>query len=512
MSKFKTSVELVYRWAEIQPEHTAIKAQHGDISYKKFTHMVDALACAMLDAGVKIGDRVVTLLPSNYQNVVVAFAANRIGAAFVLGSSGYKEHEICQRLQTAVPSIVFCCKSTNFDILKKFQPEYGYKIATVGLEGGIFDFMDYIDREDLVPPAIEIDPDNDIATLVYTSGSTGIPKGAVHSFKSITAVSLALAGRMAITNKDVVISPLPVNHMFGTIVGMLIPLLVGATTILIDRFCARDCMEIIQEARATVFFGVPTMYIRAINEYKEGLEYDISSIRTGMVAGALSSPALIKDIKDVFGLDVMVAYGMTEFIAVSMTKLDDDLDVRSNSVGSLLEGVEYKIVDDEGRELPLSADGEIWVRGPWTMKEYINNPEMTRTVKDDEGWIHTGDIVRADENGLLYIRGRKKDLIIRGGRNIYPGEVEKLYSDNENVNEICVVGAPHPDLGEQTVAFISLHDGSADTVDSLRAYVKAKAIGYMAPDIIIFMDELPKLANGKVDKVSLKKYVADHIK
>lgn len=504
MYKNKTSIELVYQWAEQNPDHIAIKALNKDITYKKLTHMIDSLAYAMQQQGVKKGDRVVTFLPSTYQSVVVAFAANRIGAAFVLGSSGYRSHEIMQRLETALPAIVFSSNPEHIELLRSEQGSFGYKLATVGLNCGDMEFNDYVNREDLIPQPVAIDPDDDIACLVYTSGSTGKPKGAVHTYTGIAAVSLALAERMAINHEDIVVSPLPINHMFGVIVGMLIPLLTGATAILIDRFCARDCMEIIQDTKATVFFGVPTMYIRTIGEYKENPQYDVSSIRTAMVAGALSSPSLIREIKEVFDIDAMVAYGMTEFIAISMTKLDDDLDTRCNSVGTLMPGVECKIVDDDGNEVPIGCDGEMWARGPWTMKEYMNNPEMTKTMKDEEGWIHSGDIVRMDENGVISIRGRKKDLIIRGGRNIYPGEVEKLYGDYENIKEITIVGAPHEVMGEQTVAFVALRDKDADTVESLRSYVKTKAIGYMAPDCVFFMDEIPKLANGKVDKVTLK--------
>lgn len=510
MSKLKTSVELVYQWAERQPEHTAIKDVGGDISYEKLAHMINALAYFMHEAGVKKGDRVMTLLRNGYENIVIAFAANRLGAAFVMCSTGYREQEVYQRLETSLPSLVFCSSDTHLEILEKYQPQYGYAISTVGVGDRYPEFKNYVNREDLTPPTVEANPEEDVAMLVYTSGSTGVPKGAVHTNSSMTQGALAIANQMAITEKDIVVSPLPMNHMFGAIVGMLLPLCVGATTILIDRFCARDCLDIIEETKATVFFGVPTMYIRAIEAQKENPR-NVSTIRTGMVAGALSSEALIKEIKQVFDVDVMGAYGMTEFVVVSMTALDDDLDLRSRSVGRLMPGVEYKIVDDAGKEVPQGADGEIWVKGPYIMKEYMRNPEMTRSMKDEEGWIHTGDIVRMDEDGVLYIRGRKKDLIIRGGRNIYPGEVEKLYSDNENVVEISVVGAPHDEMGEQTVACVVLRDPALDTVESLREYAKVKAIGYMAPDVILFMDNLPKLPNGKVDKVTIKKIVKEQV-
>jgi fatty-acyl-CoA synthase/long-chain acyl-CoA synthetase len=293
--------------------------------------------------------------------------------------------------------------------------------------------------------------------------------------------------------------------MFGLVTGLLLPLMFGGKIILMEKHRPKEALDLIEKEKVTVHNGVPTMFFREIEEYRKNKK-DISTLRTGIAAGAAVPKSLIKMLHTELQFIPMVAYGLTETLALTCTNLDDSLSKISETVGKPIDEIELKVIDDKGNHLGKGQVGEIICRGSSVMKGYCGMPEETKKTIDENGWLHTGDLGIIDEQGYIRFVGRIKDLIIRGGNNISPVEVENLYFQHPEVLEICILGVPSKELGEKTYAFVKLHENYSATTESLGAYAEGKIAKYKIPDQFIFVKKMPKLKNGKIDKQRLREY------
>lgn len=493
-------------WAKEQPSHTAIMDAACRVTYGELWDQTKMVAAAFGELGIKKGDFVITLVPNCYELILTFLALTYIGAVFTPCSANSQETEIVDRLHSTPPVAVIVSEDEQFEIVARHQ--HNYLIISLNSEkAGDKAF------KELLSPAVgarshpvELDIYNDPSLAVFTSGSTGTPKGVLLPAISIFKSAINIKDRLEADNTDIFAMPLPLCHMFGIVVGMLTPLYAGGTILTFKKFNVGKALDCIEEYKATIVYGVPTMFSREIAEQEKNPR-DLSSVKIGMVAGAFSNPSLLSQAKSVLGFDLMIGYGMSEMVTISMSKTSDSVDKRMTSVGQPYPGVEVKISDDAGNTLGTNATGEILSRGYGLMLGYHNNPEETAKAIDSEGWMHTGDLGYLDEDGYLHICGRKKELILRGGQNIFPAEIEKLYYQNPAVEEISVVSIPHEDLGEQTVACVVLQKGVTETGTSLRDFAKGKIIKYKIPDHVLIMDHIPKLLNGKIDKPTLRKQV-----
>jgi fatty-acyl-CoA synthase len=495
-------------WARVNPDHLAIIDREHRISYSELDTMVRRLASSLKSLGLGRGDLVMTFMPNHYHIVATFLALNRIGAVIVPCVSGCRSEEVAERMGKTPPKAVFCYTAEQAEAVRSVDP--GCIIVTPAPEvEGTYCFSALLsgDLHSCVSDA-DAGMAGDVGLIIYSSGTTGDPKGVQLTFGGIYGSAKEIARRLEARESDVFMMPLPLCHLFGIINGLLTPIYCGGTILLQDRFKAGDCLDLAEREKATVIYGVPTMFIREITE-QQLHPRSLVSLRTGVVAGALSSAQLICDIRNVLGFDIMVAYGMTEMIVVSMTDLSDPIEKRANTVGTPYRGVEVKCIGPDGSTLPPGAMGELAARGFPIMKGYYGRPDLTEQVIDADGWMHSGDIVRIDESGYIHICGRIKDIIIRGGRNILPVEIEKLYQDHPDVEQISVVGSPDPDMGEKTVAYVKLRPGSSEDAESIRLYAKKHAVGYKAPDRVVIVDEFPHLANGKLDRKTLKLMAKD---
>jgi long-chain acyl-CoA synthetase len=345
---------------------------------------------------------------------------------------------------------------------------------------------------------------NETAIILYTSGTTGRPKGAMLTHKNIYSNARDVADYLGFSEGDRVVATLPVFHVFALTVVVNAPLLKGATILLVPRFSPGDVFKITREKEATVFAGVPTMY-NFLYQFPEGRKEDFESIRLSISGGSSLPVALLHNFEEKFNVRISEGYGLSESSPVTCFNPTDRERI-PGSIGTTITNVENKVVDELGHEVPDGEVGELIVRGPNVMKGYYKMPEETAAALRD-GWLYTGDLARRDEDGYFYIVDRKKDLVIVGGYNVYPREVEEVLFEHRDVVEAAVIGVPDPDFGEAVHAFVVLKDGVKEDVGSLESYCSKRLAKYKVPKHIEFLDELPKNTTGKILRRNLKDHV-----
>ncbi len=355
--------------------------------------------------------------------------------------------------------------------------------------------------QSLQPVEVAVD---DNAIILYTSGTTGTPKGAMLTHENVYSNARDVAHYLDIQEKDRVIATLPVFHVFALTVVVNAPLLSGATVLLAPKFSPTEIFALAREQKATVFAGVPTMY-NFLYQLPEGNPEDFSTIRLAISGGASLPVALLHNFEQKFNVRVSEGYGLSEASPVTcFNPLDRDR--KAGSIGTSISNVENRVVDVNGQEVPVGEVGELIVRGPNVMKGYYKMPEETAMAIRD-GWLYTGDLAKVDDEGYFYIVDRKKDMIIVGGFNVYPREVEEVLFAHNNIVEAAVVGFPDPNLGEAVHAYVVLKEVAATTTEDLLSYCGKHMVKYKVPKVIEIMDELPKNTTGKILRRSLKEKV-----
>ena len=477
--------------AEVLREKTALKLDDVEMSYGALDVASARVASLLRERGVGPGDRVGVMLPNVPEFAVVYFGVLRAGGVVVPMNPLLKEREVGFYLSDSGARMVFAwhgfaeateagARQTEAECVFVMPGEFARLLAGCHPEPGLADRA----------------PD-DTAVILYTSGTTGTPKGAELTHANLSSNVAAVVALHSFGEDDVLLGALPLFHSFGQTCSMNAAVASGATLSLMSRFDAGRALDIIERDRATVFQGVPTMYSALLN-HPSREAFDVSTLRECVSGGASLPAEVLRGFEEAFGCTLLEGYGLSETSPVASSN-QSDRERRPGSVGSPIDGVSMRIVDDNGDEVPVGERGEIVIRGPNVMKGYWGRPDATADAIRD-GWFHSGDIGVMDADGYFFIVDRIKDMIIRGGYNVYPREVEEVLYEHPAVREVAVVGVPDPELGEEVAAAVALKDGAAADEAELRDFVKARVAPYKYPRRITFFRDLPKGPSGKIVK------------
>jgi long-chain acyl-CoA synthetase len=478
----------------------------GVLSYAELDELSDRFAAGLRREGIRPTKAVALQLPNLPEFLVAYFGILKAGSVVVPLNVMLKAPEVAYHLANSEAQALITWAGISAEAAKGAAGAGLDRIWVVGASGSPEwgrSFDELLGGEQPATPIFEQTQPGDTAAIVYTSGTTGRPKGAELSHFQLY-MNAETPGRLfGIRNDDVVIVALPLFHVFGLSSELNVCVRFGATMSLVPRFDVTKVLEVIQRDRVTIFEGVPTMYIALLN-HPQLDDYDLSSLRVGVSGGAAIPAEVIDEFEAKFGFVILEGYGMSE--TASTTTFNVSAEERKiYSVGKPIWGVEVEIWSEQGEPLPRGPEhvGELVVRGVNTPNGYYKNPEATAEAFAG-GWFHTGDLGWRDDDGFLFIVDRKKDLIIRGGYNVYPREVEEVLYSHPSVAEAAVVGVPHQLLGEEIKAYVELKAGFEATEDEIIAYVKVRLAAYKYPRTVEFRDQLPKGATGKILKESLK--------
>ncbi len=503
---------------ESNPTREALVFREQRYTYAQLGEQVDRAAEALLALGIHKGDKVAVDLPNWPQFVFAYLAILRIGAVVVLLNPRYRALELTHILRDSdAVAILVPVEFEEFRYLPMIEAMRAdllglHHVITVGEESDpvVMNLDTQMARASgrSVPEA-DIDPAQDLAFLMYTSGTTGKPKGAMITHQGFVRTTLAAVEPFGVTSEDVFVVLVPVTHIIG-LFCLNSAFFKHARAILVDVFRVEPVLQILEREKVTVQYAVPTIFALELanaDSSPSGRRYDISSLRTGLIAGASVPVELLRRLIE-RNIQVHPQYGMTETSGgMTTTRVDDNLVIRTETVGRALGGVDIKIVDDERRPVAEGQVGEIAVKSHGLMKGYYKQPEATAAAMDSDGWFYTGDLGCRDADGYIRIVGRKKDMIIRGGYNIYPREVEDLLYTCPSVQEVIIIGVPDPLLGEKTCACIRTQPNAVLTEEDIKDFCRGKLADYKMPDYVRFFESFPQTATGKVYRAQLKEQV-----
>ena len=477
--------------AEVLGEKTALKLDELEMSYRALDTASARVAGLLAQRGIGPGERVGVMLPNVPEFAVVYYGVLRAGGVVVPMNPLLKEREVAFYLGDSGARLVFAWHGfAEAAEAGAREPGTDCLFVTPG------EFARLLSEVEPAAEPLDRAPD-DTAVILYTSGTTGTPKGAELTHSNLTSNVATVVALHSFSERDVLLGALPLFHSFGQTCSMNATIASGATLSLIPRFDAGRALGIIERDGATVFQGVPTMY-SALLHHPERESFNTSTLRVCVSGGASLPAEVLRGFEEAFGCTLLEGYGLSETSPVASSNRPDR-ERRPGSVGVPIDGVQIRIVDENGAEVPIGARGEIVIRGPNVMKGYWGRPDATaETIRD--GWFHTGDIGVMDEDGYFFIVDRLKDMIIRGGYNVYPREVEEVLYEHPAVREVAVVGVPDPELGEEVAAAVALKEGAAADEDELRDFVKARVAPYKYPRLISFFPDLPKGPSGKIVK------------
>ncbi len=498
------------------PERDALVSVHQGIrqNYREFNESVDRLAEGLLRLGLEVGDRVGIWSPNCAEWVWLQYATAKVGVILVNINPAYRTHELRYVLAQSGCRVLVSARSYLSSNYREMVSEVEYDLPE--LERTIFlgtsewnalmepgeDGMDEV----AVERAATLHRDDPI-NIQYTSGTTGFPKGATLSHSNILNNAFFVGEACAYTDADRVCIPVPLYHCFGMVLGTLACTTHGSAIILPGPgFKPEEVLTAVQEERCTSLYGVPTMFIAEL-AHPDLESSDLSSLRTGIMAGSPCPVEVMKQvINEMHMTDVTIAYGMTETSPVStQTMTTDSIERRVSTVGRVHPHVEIKIIDPEtGETLERGRDGELCTRGYSVMLGYWNDPERTRASIDSDGWMHSGDLATMDADGYVNIVGRIKDMIIRGGENIYPREIEEYLYGHPAIEDVQVIGVPDERYGEQVMAWIKLREGAEATGEDIKAFCKGRIAHFKVPRYVKFVDGFPMTVTGKIRKVEMR--------
>lgn len=487
-------------------------------TYEQFYRDVRSLATGLHRAGVTAGDRVGIWALNRWEWVMVQYATAELGAVMVNINPAYRQHELNYVVQQAGITTLISSEevpTANYPrMIERTQQELGTLENVIVMKSESWNEVFDVEADDAALDAIEATLQNtDAINIQYTSGTTGFPKGATLSHRNILNNGFFVGEINRYTDQDRICIPVPYYHCFGMVMGNLAATTHGATMVIPGpSFNPEQTLAAVEKYRCTSLYGVPTMFIAELA--LENLdEFDLSSLRTGIMAGSPCPDEVMRNVIHTMHMDeVTICYGMTETSPVSMqTRPDDELHLRVATVGRPTPHAEIKIIDpDSGETLPINEVGELCTRGYLVMKGYWNQPEKTAEVLSDDGWLRTGDVARMDENGYVQVTGRMKDMVIRGGENIYPREVEEFLYTHQDVIDAQVIGVPDERYGEELMAWIRLRPGASKlTAATLREFALGSLAKYKIPRYVHIVDEFPTTVTGKVRKVEMRSVAID---
>ena len=501
------------------PNQDALICSHQNYraTYQEFYDQVVQVAKGLMALGVKRGDRVGVWSPNCYQWTLLQYATAKIGVILVNINPAYRTSELIYVINQSGLSVMFAAlqfKSSNYKKMMDDAREFTDTIRKAIFWDESWDrFLkegEHISDEALRKREEKVQFDDPV-NIQYTSGTTGNPKGVTLSHHNILNNAYFIGLRMNYTHADRVCIPVPFYHCFGMVIGNLACTVHGATMVVPnDSFDPVKTLEAVERERCTSLYGVPTMFIAELQEMEQKT-YDLSSLRTGVMAGSLCPPEIMKKVKEQMNMhEITICYGMTETSPVStQTIIGAPFGKQIHSVGTIHDHLEIKIIDPETKAiLKRGQSGELCTRGYSVMLKYWNSPDATRQVIDEQRWMHSGDLAMMDEDGYLHISGRIKDLIIRGGENISPKEIEDFLYTYKGVMDAQVIGVPSEKYGEEIMAWIKPKEGVTLTEEELRSFCKDRIAHYKIPKYWKFVTEFPMTISGKIRKVEMREIAA----
>jgi fatty-acyl-CoA synthase len=530
--------DVIARQAEQFPDKEALIYPELGLrwTFRELEEQAQTCARGLLQLGISKGERVALWSTNLPEWVVLFFALAKVGAVMVTMNTLLRRHEVDYLLSQSETCTLILGRGFRdvdyLEIIYELVPELrnhhpGLQLTPAKLSclrhviflgdpapSGMISFRQVQQSGERSSPAATKFPTLDVHEVIniqYTSGTTGFPKGAMLSHHNIVQNGHWIGHAQRFSEKDRLCLPVPFFHCFGCVLGILGAYTWGAAVVPLISFDAERVLQAVARERCTALYGVPTMYVAEI-EHPSFQEYDLSSLRTGIMSGAPCPESLMRKVMEDMHLpEITIAYGLTEASPViTMTQIDDSVARRTQTVGKPLPGAEVRIADPEsGREVPKGEIGELWTRGYLVMKGYYKKPEATREAITDEGWLRTGDLASQDENGYIQIRGRRKEMIIRGGENIYPREIEEFLQSHPHISDVAVYGVPHHKFGEEVAAAIRLKPGASCSSEEVLAFCKGQIASFKIPRYIQFVSEFPQTASGKMQKYKLQARALD---
>jgi fatty-acyl-CoA synthase len=503
-------------------------------TYAQFREVVEDCARALMALGIEKGDHVAVWGQNVPEWVMLQFATGKVGAVLVTINPAYKSHELQYVLDQSDAAALFLTEGVRdadfLQILQDAVPELAgaddsrlsiedlpflQNVVLMGSEPPaelpVMSFGEFLRRgeevsdEDLGARQDSLDAE-DVINMQYTSGTTGFPKGVQLTHANIVKNAFHIGECMKLGPEDRVCIPVPFFHCFGCVLGTLNTVTHEGTMVPVESFDAEAVLTAVDRERCTALLGVPTMFIAEL-DHPDFEGYDTSSLRTGIMAGSPCPMEVMKKVVDVMGADeITIAYGQTESSPViTQTRTDDPLELRVSSVGRKLPEVEVRILSVERDEdCAPGEQGELLTRGYHVMRGYYKMEDRTAEVIDDEGWLHTGDLAIMDEDGYVRITGRAKDMIIRGGENVYPREIEEFLYTHPEISDVQVYGVPDEKYGEKVAAAIQVRQDSALTAEEVKDYCRENIALFKVPEYVDFVEEYPMTASGKIQKYKLR--------
>lgn len=533
--------ELLEVQAKKYPEHEAVVYADRNLrmNYKEFNMLCRKAARGLMKLGVKKGEHIAAWSSNTPEWVVSQFATGKMGAVLVTVNTNYRTAELEYLLKQSDSTTIILMEqykdASYIDMVYEIVPElktsepgklesstlpYLKNVIVMGEKRfpGTYSWQDILDMaDDVTEEALDKQmatlKQSEVINMQYTSGTTGFPKGVMLTHSNIVNNAYNVANAMKLTDQDRLCIPVPFFHCFGCVMGTLACATVGATMVPVQEFSPKAVLETVEKEKCTALHGVPTMFIAELND-PEFEKYELSSLRTGIMAGSNCPIEVMKAVNEKMGAtEITIAYGQTESSPViTQTRTNDPLELRVETVGKALPEVEVKIVKPGTmEEVPMGIQGELCTRGYHVMDGYYKNPDATREAIDAEGWLHTGDLAVMDENGYCRVTGRLKDMIIRGGENIYPREIEEFLYRHPKVLDVQVVGIPDSVYGEEVMAWIILKDGESATAEEIKEYCKGKISKHKIPRYIEFTGSYPMTASGKIQKFKLREQAMEAV-
>jgi long-chain acyl-CoA synthetase len=479
--------------AERIGDRTAFKLDDIELNYSMLDEGSARVAALLRSKGLEAGERVGLMMPNVPYFPAIYYGILRVGGVVVPMNVLLKQREVAFYLEDPGAKLLFAW--ADFGEAAEAGAEKAGAEAILVKPG---DFEKLLAEQEPDREMADKAPE-DTAVILYTSGTTGKPKGAELTHANLHRNSAGVSQKLGeMGEHDVLLGALPLFHSFGQTCTMNSAVSVGATVTMLPRFDPDKALEIIERDRVTIFQGVPTMY-NAMLHSESCDDADCSTLRLCMSGGAAMPAELMRSFEERFGCIILEGYGLSETSPVASFN-HPDRERKPGSIGTPIEGVEMQVWDDDGNELPQGEVGEIVIRGHNIMKGYWNRADANKEAITEDGWFRTGDMAKVDEDGYFFIVDRKKDLIIRGGYNVYPREIEEVLYEHPAIQEAAVVGVPHDELGEEVGAAVVLKEGESVDADELKSYVKEQVAAYKYPRKIWFLDDLPKGPTGKILK------------
>ncbi|UOR12587.1 AMP-binding protein [Halobacillus amylolyticus] len=533
--------ELLEKQAEMFPDNEAMVYPELKIrkTYQEFNEMADQAAKGMMALGVEKGEHLAIWSDNKPEWLVSQFATGKMGAVLVTVNTNYRAQELEYLLKQSDATTLILAeefKGTSYiNILKEICPELDSSVKgdlqserlphlknIIVLSDkeypGCFSWQDLVDMgRSTSTEELEVRKRSlsyqDVINMQYTSGTTGFPKGVMLSHNNIVNNGNQVADSMKLTPEDRLCIPVPFFHCFGCVLGTMAAVSKASTMVILEQFNPEKVLKAVSEESCTGLHGVPTMFIAELND-PSFEKYKPTTLRTGIMAGSTCPMEVMKDVIDKMGAsEITIAYGQTESSPViTQTRTDDPIERKVGTVGRVHPNVEVKVVDPAtGEEIEPGIPGELCTRGYLVMKGYYKNEEATEAAIDQDGWLHTGDIAVMDKEGYLEITGRMKDMIIRGGENVYPREIEEFLYQHPDVLDVQVIGVPDQKFGEEIMAFIITKEGTEVSEEDIRAFCERQISKHKIPKYIRFTDEYPMTASGKIQKFKLREDAVDFI-